>query len=197
MDVTTVSKMNVSNIELNTVNISTFLDFIRLPFERLKIFKNEEYSIFILIDSVNFLSDICDRYLPKISTLLVNNNELSNTLFYDFMDCWSMINHILIVLNDVSNNILSNDVDKLTEDEVQNIYCSLNFINRLLSDFSNVLNCKIFDLQNDSNIYEDNYILYKSKLEEHKKLFNDKFYTGLNEPDKSMKELLAMEFIEN
>jgi len=40
MDVTTVSKMNVSNIELNTVNISTFLDFIRLPFERLKIFKN-------------------------------------------------------------------------------------------------------------------------------------------------------------
>lgn len=197
MDITINNSLNYFDVEYNTLNISTFLDFIKLPLKRLTLEKKpiEEY---ILLDSINFLIMICDTYFPKISSLLKENNELSNTLFYDFMNCWSMINHIFISLNKITNEILNQNTNiKLSEKDMNYINSSLKFIEEILNDFSKILNSKLFDLQNNEETYEDNYKQFKSKLNHYTIIFNKEFYTGKKEPTKQMKKILSTEFIEN
>lgn len=192
MDITTTATSSFLNIEYNTINISTFIDFINLGLDELVNKDKDKMNISDLVISIKFVEVIYDKYMPKISILLKENIELSESLFYNFMDCWSMTNHIFISINkllSIKNMILKEDIAYIND--------SLQFVQYLFNDFDRILSFKILDLCNKSHDFEENYKKYQDKLESKTKLFDEKFYKGFKEPNKNMKELLATEFVEN
>lgn len=182
------------NYEIYPDELYNIFDLIRTPLYNACLNKNKGNNIelinFIDLNIINIR-----KFFPKISKILNQEEVYKEDLFYDFMNIRSMSTYIFDKLEKIRNNNYNNDLNPYLD----TIYGYLTFVDILLEDFHEILNCKNYYLKGEITILEYNkeHKNYKDNLNQYKNLFYQDIYDEDIDDDinKSIKEIWSKEYV--